>query len=150
MGEPVRVRRAERGDIDRIVPLFGAYREFYRQAADPEREKTFLTERMEWGECAVFVAEVDGEAVGFTLLYPMFTSVTLGPAWVLNDLYVRPEDRGRGVGRQLLDAAREFGRATRSHYLTLETARDNQTAQRLYEAAGWKRDEAFFHYELLL
>jgi ribosomal protein S18 acetylase RimI-like enzyme len=145
----VRVRRAERGDIDRVVPLFGAYREFYRQAPDPERERTFLTERMEWGECAIFVAEADGELIGFTLLYPLFTSITLGPAWVLNDLYVSPDHRRTGVGRMLLERAREFGRETSAHSLTLETAKDNP-AQRLYESLGWKKDERFLHYELPL
>jgi ribosomal protein S18 acetylase RimI-like enzyme len=145
----VTVRRADRGDIDRIVPLFGAYREFYRQSPDPGRERTFLTERMEWGECAIFVAEADGEIVGFTLLYPLFTSISLGPAWVLNDLFVLPEFRRHGVGRLLLDRAREFGKETSAHYLTLETAHDNP-AQKLYESAGWKRDEVFLHYELPL
>ncbi|HTW40002.1 MAG TPA: GNAT family N-acetyltransferase [Thermoplasmata archaeon] len=149
MTDRVTVRRADRGDVDRIVPLFGAYREFYHQEPDPAKERTYLTERMEWGECAIFVAESDGEVVGFTLLYPLFTSVTLGPTWVLNDLYVRPEARRHGVGRLLLERAREFGKETSAHYLTLETATDNP-AQRLYEAAGWKKDTAFLHYELTL
>jgi ribosomal protein S18 acetylase RimI-like enzyme len=143
------VRRADRGDVDRIVPLFGAYREFYRQEPDPERERAFLKARMEWGECAIFVAESAGEIVGFTLLYPLFTSISLGPTWVLNDLYVQPEARHHGVGRLLLERARAFGKETAAHYLTLETAKENP-AQRLYEAAGWKKDEAFLHYELLL
>jgi ribosomal protein S18 acetylase RimI-like enzyme len=143
------VRRAERGDIERVVPLFGAYREFYRQRRDPANERSFLTARLEDGECAIFVAEVGGEFVGFTLLYPMFTSISLGPTWVLNDLYVRPEYRRHGVGRALLERAREFGKETSAHYLTLETAVDNP-AQKLYEAAGWKKDTAFLHYEFVL
>ncbi|MGA8542729.1 MAG: GNAT family N-acetyltransferase [Thermoplasmata archaeon] len=149
MSAPLHVRRAERADLDRLMPLFGAYREFYRQARDPDRERSFLAERLERDECAVFVAESGDEAVGFTLLYPMFTSVTLGPTWVLNDLYVLPDHRREGVGTRLLARAKEFGRETGAHYLTLETARDNP-AQRLYEAEGWKRDELFLHYELML
>jgi ribosomal protein S18 acetylase RimI-like enzyme len=149
MPPSVTVRRAERADVERVLPLFGAYREFYRESKAPERERTFLTERLEWGECAIFVAESDGEVVGFTLLYPMFTSIALGPTWVLNDLYVVPEFRRKGVGRQLLERVKEFGEETEAEYLTLETAKDNP-AQRLYEAAGWKKDEVFLHYELML
>ena len=149
MNGDLRVRRAERADIERVVPLFGAYREFYGQEPDPERERTFLKSRVEAGECAIFLAEADGEVLGFTLLYPLFTSISLGPIWVLNDLFVAPASRRRGVGRLLLEAAREFGADAGAHYLTLETAKDNP-AQRLYEAAGWKRDVAFLHYELAL
>ncbi|MGI0130392.1 MAG: GNAT family N-acetyltransferase [Thermoplasmata archaeon] len=145
----VTVRRAGRTDVDRVVPLFGAYREFYRQPRDPNRERQFLLDRMARQECAVFVAESRGEVVGFTLLYPMFTSIGLRPTWVLNDLYVIPARRRGGVGARLLTRAREFGRDTNAEYLTLETARDNP-AQRLYEAEGWRKDELFLHYELPL
>lgn len=146
---PVRVRPAIAADVDRIVPLFGAYREFYRQRPTPVPERAFLAERIERGEAMVFLAEAHGAAVGFTLLYPSFSSISLRRIWVLNDLFVRPEHRRHGVGARLLLAAREFARASGAEYLTLETALDNP-AQRLYEAEGWRRDEAFLHYELRL
>lgn len=146
---PITTRAADRADLERVVPLFGAYREFYRQRPDPAREREFLAERMLRHQCTVFVAESGTELVGFTLLYPMFTSIGLRPTWVLNDLYVLPSFRRHGVGALLLARAQEFGREMHAEYLTLETALDNP-AQKLYEACGWKRDEAFLHYELLL
>jgi ribosomal protein S18 acetylase RimI-like enzyme len=146
---PPKLRRATVDDVEQLVPLFGAYREFYQQERDPPREREYLTARLSGGECVVFVAETDGFAVGFTLLYPMFTSLSLRPTWVLNDLYVIPAVRRQGVGRRLLERAKKFGRETDAEYLTLETARDNP-AQHLYEAEGWTRDETFLHYELKL
>ncbi len=146
---PSDVRRASVADVELVLPLFGAYREFYRKPRDPPRERAFLTERLDGGECVVFVAESDGPAVGFTLLYPMFSSLSLRPTWVLNDLYVIPAVRRQGVAAQLLTRAREFARETSAEYLTLETARDNP-AQHLYEREGWRRDELFLHYELTL
>jgi len=143
---PCAVRRAGLADLDRLLPLFGAYREFYRRTAEPARERSFLAERIPKGEAVVFLAESNGTAVGFTLLYPLFSSLSLRPVWVLNDLYVRPDARRTGVGAALLRHARQFAHDTGAEYLTLETARDNP-AQRLYEAEGWKRDEAFLHYE---
>ena len=145
----IRIRRAERADLERLVPLFGAYREFYHQRPDPARELAYLGERLERRECTIFVAESEATTVGFTLLYPMFSSVSLRPTWVLNDLYVVPSFRRHGVGARLLECAREFGRDTGADYLTLETAVDNP-AQRLYEANGWRRDVQFLHYELSL
>ncbi|HXW67289.1 MAG TPA: GNAT family N-acetyltransferase [Thermoplasmata archaeon] len=145
----VSIRRAVLADRARIVPLFGAYRQFYERPSDPDRESRFLAGRLERGEAIVFLAEAGGEAIGFTLLYPSFSSISLRRIYVLNDLFVRPEQRRRGVGAALLGAAREFARADGADYLTLETARDNP-AQRLYESLGWRQDREFLHYELRL
>ena len=146
MPPDVRVRRAGPDDVARVVPLFGAYREFYRQAPDPETERSFLADRIARNEAVVFLAEVGGTAVGFTLLYPAFSSISLRPIWILNDLFVEPAHRRQGVGARLLARATEFARESGADYLTLETAKDNP-AQRLYEAEGWRRDEEFLHYE---
>jgi GNAT superfamily N-acetyltransferase len=54
-----------------------------------------------------YLAEADGEALGFTQLYPAFASLSLAPSWILNDLYVEPAARGRGVGEALMQAARD-------------------------------------------
>ncbi len=94
----------------------------------------------------MFLAEQAGDVVGFTLLYPSFSSISLRPIWVLNDLYVLPGCRRNGVGRALLRRARRYARETRAEYLTLETAVDNP-ARSLYESEGWVRDVSFLHYE---
>ena len=81
-------------------------------------------------------------------LYPVFSSVNLTRQWILNDLYVVAEARKMGVGRALMERARELAEATRANCLTLETAADNVPAQRLYEGLGWKRDQEFYRYVL--
>ncbi len=149
MFEPVLVRRATTADVDRLQPLFSAYRAFYLATPDPVAERAFLMERLERGESVVFLAEARGAAVGFTQLYPTFSSVGLRRLWILNDLFVISEARRSGIGSRLLRRAKEWARETGAEGLTLETAIDNP-AQRLYEAEGWKRDVAFLHYELLL
>jgi GNAT superfamily N-acetyltransferase len=143
------VRRATPGDLDAVAPLFDAYRQFYEQPPGLAVSREFLRSRLAHDESVVFVAEEGGIAVGFTQLYPLFTSVSLGPIYVLNDLFVAPNARRHGVGERLLEAARAFGETTGAHYLELSTAVDNP-AQRLYEACGWVPDREFLHYELPL
>jgi len=143
------IRRASGNDVDAIAPLFDAYRQFYRQASDPTAARGFLRDRLSNEESVVLVAEEDGMAVGFTQLYPLFSSVSLGPIFVLNDLFVVPSHRRKRVGARLLEAARALGEAAGAHYLELSTAVDNP-AQRLYESSGWVADREFLHYELLL
>lgn len=147
----LQVRQASVRDLDEVAPLFDAYRQFYGQASDLELARRFLLERFAHQESVIFVAEgADGRLVGFTQLYPSFSSTRAARIFVLNDLFVAPEARGSGAGAALLAAAADYGRAVGSVRLTLSTAVDNTTAQRLYEAKGWVRDEAFLSYALAL
>ena len=144
------VRRATLSDLPSLVPLFDAYRQFYRQPPDPAGAERFLRERFAGGESVIFLA-LDGDAVaGFVQLYPSFWSVAACRSWILNDLYVAPAFRGRGVGRKLMERARAHAIETGAGGMSLATERTNATAQRLYESLGWRRDEEFLHYELAL
>jgi len=146
---PITVRRARLEDVEKVAPLFDAYRVFYEQSSDVPAAAAFLRERLAREESVVLVAEDEGRLLGFTQLYPLFSSISLGPIYVLNDLFVDPSVRRRGVAAQLLAAARTFGEKAGAHYLELSTAVDNP-AQRLYEACDWSMDREFLHYELLL
>jgi GNAT superfamily N-acetyltransferase len=144
------VRRAEPADLDALVPLFEGYRQFYKADAERDGARAFLAERLEQRDSAIFLATVDGAAVGFTQLYPSFTSVRMARIFILNDLFVVPEARMHGAGKALLLAAQEYAAENGAIRLTLETATDNVTAQALYEADGWVRDSAFYTYTLMV
>jgi GNAT superfamily N-acetyltransferase len=142
----VRSVRAELDDLDALVPLFDAYRQFYDQAADLPGARAFLADRFKRGESVVFLAVVDGAIVGFTQLYPSFSSVSMKRLWVLNDLFVTPDARKSGAGRALLERAERWAAETGAKGLTLSTQLTNLGAQRLYEACGWTKDDEFAHY----
>ena len=138
----ITVRRATLDDLDSVAPLFDAYRRFYAQPADLPRARDFLHERLQRGESAILLAELDGRLAGFTQLYPMFSSVRTARIWVLNDLFVDEAARRRGVAQALLDGAARFARERGAAGLMLETSRDNAPARALYRAAGWSEDES--------
>lgn len=144
-------RQATVHDLVALVPLFAAYREFYGQPYDEARAHAFLGERFRHHESIIFVAEdAAGAAAGFTQLYPSFSSVRAVRTYLLNDLYVAPAARRRGVAQRLLAAAAEFARSNGAASLSLTTATGNHAAQRLYEALGWRRDDGFYEYHLAL
>jgi len=145
----ISVRRGTVQDIGSTAPLFDAYRQFYEQPPDLPSSRRFLEERLARDESVLLVAERDGSVVGFVQLYPLFSSISLGRVYLLNDLFVEPRSRRHGVGRRLLEGAREWGAREGAHYLELSTAVDNP-AQRLYEACGWVQDRGFLYYELPL
>lgn len=144
------IRQAVLADLDTLVPLFDGYRQFYQQQRDLEGAREFLRARFEHGQSTVLLA-FDGEtAVGFTQLYPLFSSTRMKRFYLLNDLFVAESGRKKGVGRGLLDAAVAYARALGACGLTLSTAVSNETAQRVYEAAGWKRDSQYLVYDFEL
>jgi GNAT superfamily N-acetyltransferase len=145
----VTVRRAGKEDIEALAVLFDLYRVWYHQPSDIAAAKTFLRQRMEKEESVIFIAEQEGTLVGFTQLYPIFSSVGLQKAWLLNDLYVHAAARNKGVAVQLLQAARQHGLQTNAKWLLLQTGNDNFPAQSVYEKNGWKKVPDYF-YELPL
>jgi GNAT superfamily N-acetyltransferase len=148
---PIVIRQATVDDLDLVVPLFDAYRQFYKQPPDLDLARTFLRERFQHNQSIVFLAlDADGSPLGFTQLYPSFSSAAARRIFVLNDLFVVPAARRHRVGHLLLQAAADFGRKVGAARLTLSTALDNAPAQALYERAGWQRDRTFCTYTLPL
>jgi GNAT superfamily N-acetyltransferase len=147
----IRIVRAAHKDLDALVPLFDGYRQFYGQRSDPAAARAFLSERMERDESVIYLASASPrEAAGFTQLYPSFSSVSLKPLWILNDLFVSSAIRRGGVARALLERARQHAIETGAKGLMLSTGVTNKPAQALYESCGWRRDDEFFQYYLLL
>lgn len=143
-----KIYRATPAHLEALVPLFDAYRVFYRQPSHVGTARAFLAERLGRGDAAIFLAERGGKAAGFTQLFPSFSSVSARRLWILNDLFVAPEARRGGVARALLERARVHAAETHAKGLVLSTEVTNTSAQRLYEALGWTKDEAFYTYRL--
>jgi GNAT superfamily N-acetyltransferase len=144
----ISVHAGELKHLPELVPLFDAYRQFYKQVSNLEGARAYLLDRLSHGEATVFIAFDGPRAVGFTLLYDTFTSVAMKPLCILNDLYTIPEARGKGAGTALIARAREHALAKGAFRLRLRTAHDNVTAQSVYEKLGFKRDEIYFTYDL--
>lgn len=140
-----------KANISQLAPLaalFDAYRQHYEQAPDLQGAKNYLAERFSNKDSEVFVAEEEGVLLGFTQLYPVFSSIGMKKAWILNDLFVDPAHRRKGVARALIAASRELGQETDARYVMLQTHITNTPAQALYEEEGFKRDDEFYYYYL--
>jgi len=122
------------------------YRIFYERTSDLELARIFLSDRIERRESIIFVACNDNsECCGFTQLFPSFSSVAVKGVWILNDLYVEKTARKKGIGRVLMNKAREFAVETESRGIVLETAKSNTNAQALYESLGYEKNTEYFY-----
>ena len=128
----IAVRSAGLADLDEVALLFEGYRAFYEQPADAGGARAFLGARLRQGDSKVFVAETDGRLVGFTQAYPLFSSTRMKPLWLLNDLFVHPDHRGKGISKLLIERVKELARSTGACGVTLETDATNTVANRLY------------------
>jgi ribosomal protein S18 acetylase RimI-like enzyme len=136
--------------LEEVSKLFDQYRVFYKSPSDYEAASKFIEERLKNGDSTIFVASNDGHIVGFTQLYPSFSSVSMKRVWILNDLFVEQACRKKGVAKLLLSAAEKFSRETKAIRIILSTQISNTTAQSIYESLGYCKDEEFFHYALRL
>lgn len=139
------IRKATIEDVAIVAKMFDAYRMFYQQPSDIKGATEFITERLQKNESVVLIALINDHAMGFTQLFPIFTSVGMQRTWLLNDLYIEPAARGKGVATALLEAAKEHGRSTNSKWLMLQTGATNVAAQALYEKNGWRKDKDLFY-----
>ena len=140
------VRQAVLSDLEILTPLFDGYRQFYGRAPDLAAAESFLRARFNHGESVVFLAHAETAPVGFTQLYPSFSSVSLARTFILNDLFVVASHRRTGVASELLRVAVEHARSLGAVRVTLNTDIQNSAAQATYEARGWKRDREYFVY----
>ena len=148
---PIQGRQATVHDLDTLAPLFDGYRQFYGKPSDLEGARAFLGARFAHQQSLILLAcDAQGRAMGFTQLYPLFSSVRMVRTWLLNDLFVAAPARRQGVAAALLREAAAHARAMGAASLSLSTALDNAPAQALYESLGWQRDRQFCEYALTL
>lgn len=141
------IRNANIDDLNQLAALFDAYRQFYEQTPDLVLAKNFIAARLNNKDSVIFVAEIaDKNLVGFCQIYPSFCSVAAAKIGVLYDLFVEKNTRKTGAGRALMLAAYEYATNNGMARLDLTTAKNNHTAQALYESLGWVRDEVFYTY----
>lgn len=131
--------KAQIQHLNDLVPLFDAFRVFYRQTSNPEAAKAFLKQRLEKQDTIIYIAYAEDKPVGFMHLFHSFTSVGMLPIYILNDLYVDKNYRKKGIGVALLNQAKEKAKQDHCKFVALQTETDNP-AQYLYESMGWKKD----------
>jgi len=130
-------RIATQDDITQLAQLFDDYRVWYRKATDLQGANAFLSERIAKEESIIYVTEVGGELTGFTQLYPLFSSTRMQRMWLLNDLFVAPNWRGKGHSKALIEAAKGLAKATNACGVQLETELTNDIGNQLYPATGF-------------
>ncbi|KUJ50956.1 GNAT family N-acetyltransferase [Chryseobacterium sp. JAH] len=139
-------RKAQIQDLPQLSELFDQYRVFYHKDSDIPSAENFLKERIEKADSEIFVAESEGQLVGFVQLYPLFSSTRMKRYWLLNDLFVNENYRGKGFSKELIEEAKELAKLTNAAGILLETGKSNDIGNQLYPSCGFEiYDEVNFY-----
>lgn len=148
MADPV-IRRATRAELPTVAQLAG---KLVRMHHAEDQARFFLPERVEQGyewwlgkeldraEARVLVADGGGGLVGYAYgaLEERDWNLLLDAHGAVHDLYVNEDERGRGTGRRLLEAMLAELEGLGAERVVLSTMVGNETAQRLFRAAGFR------------
>jgi GNAT superfamily N-acetyltransferase len=146
----VHITRVGEEDLPDLLPLMRGYSDFYD--VEPSDDALLALSRAlianaELEGLQLIARDSDsGEALGFATVYWLWSTSRAARIGLMNDLFTAEAARRRGVGEALirtcLEAVRERGAAV----LQWQTARDNHTAQALYEHVGGIREEWYDYY----
>ncbi len=139
MSDPLIIRSATRSDLDALVALLGLL--FSIEAdfrPDPERQRRGLARALaDPARAGVLVAERDGAVIGMVTAQLVVSTAEGGASAWIEDMVVAERERGRGVGRRLLEAIEAWARARGASRLQLLADRENAPALAFYARLGW-------------
>jgi len=139
-------RKATIQDLPQLAELFDQYRVFYHKESDISAAENFLKQRIENKDSEIFVAESEEKLTGFVQLYPLFSSTRMKRYWLLNDLYVNENYRGKGFSKKLIEEAKQLAKSTNASVILLETGKSNDIGNQLYPSCGFEiYDEVNFY-----
>jgi len=141
------IESVDANNLQEVLPLIRAYQEFYEVPdIDEAVNRDFFAQFGEPNPSGCqFLFRQGGRAVGFATVYFTFTSTIARKVAVMNDLYVLPDVRGGGIGRQLIDHCLRFALSRGACRLQWVTALDNRPAQGLYDSLNTSKKPWLFY-----
>lgn len=150
LAQGVRIREGRAGDAEPLLPLLRGYCDFYEVSpSDEELLELARTVAGDPEQGSLYVAEEEGGPIGFALMDWRWAGTAGGRVGHLEDLFVSPGARGKGVADALIARCAERGRELGLRRLGWITATDNQRAQRVYDRSG-AEGSTWLEYELEL
>lgn len=145
----MKIVQVTQATLEQCADLFDQYRQFYQQPSDISAATSFIAQRLTNQDSIIYMAiDEQNQGMGFTQLFPSFSSVAMKQVYILNDLFVAPNARKQGVAKALMKTAQAFAEKNQAHAIKLATAKDNHQAKALYDQLNYKLIDSFDYYTL--
>lgn len=146
----LRIRLADRSDVPLILRLIKAL-SVYEKLEDKVVATEEKVDRALFGPrpyAETIIAEEDGQPVGFALFFHNFSTFLAQPGIYLEDLFVEPEHRGKGIGRALLERLAQIAVERDCGRLEWAVLDWNESAIGFYERLGARPNSEWTVYRL--
>jgi GNAT superfamily N-acetyltransferase len=138
------IRIASIEDLEILLPLVRAFHEFEDLHITDEQRKSSLTTLLGNAELGgVWLIYSDSQAVGYIALCTGYSIEFSGKDAFIDEFYIRPEFRGKGLGKQTLEFIKIAAKDLDIRAIHLEVARTNINAHRLYSRFNFKVREKY-------
>jgi ribosomal protein S18 acetylase RimI-like enzyme len=131
------IRVAQAGEIDEVARLLGGFRDYYGEELPPQEIVLSTVRRLERDPDTEFLLAGDPACGVAQLRFRLSTWTGVEDAW-LEDVFVEPGARGRGVGRALTEACIERARRRGCKRIQLDANERNVAALALYRSLGFE------------
>jgi ribosomal protein S18 acetylase RimI-like enzyme len=152
MNTNMTIQPATMNDLEVLAFMFDDYRQCYEQTPDYTAAKNFIQDRLSLNDTLLLIAydEIEGQKIGagFVQIYPSFSSISMKKIFILNDLYVNPDLRKKGIAKLLINSAKQFAIDSKAGQLVIETRISNSSAQKLYDSVGFTKEGEHLYYYL--
>ena len=138
--EALTIRAAQQGDLDGMVSLLQALFALEEDfIPDPDRQRRGLTRFMDGcgTHRCILVAEENRRVIAMATIQILISTAEGGPVGLVEDVVVREDCRGRGVGRQLMTAITSWAADRGLTRLQLLADRTNFRALDFYDRMSW-------------
>ena len=140
----MRIATVEDSDLEDLLPLMRAYCDFYGVDQSDSNLAAVSRSLLAEPDCEGFqilARDEAGRALGFATVYWSWSTLSASRIAVMNDLFVHPSARGKGLAEALIVECRERARRRGATSLRWQTAKDNLRAQKVYERTGALAEE---------
>ena len=150
MTDGVTIRPATRGDLPVILELIQGLAEYEKLAQECVATEAALDETLFGArpQAEVIIALADGTPAGFALFFPNYSTFLAKQGLYLEDLFVKPAFRGRGIGKALLVHLAQLAVSRRCGRLEWSVLDWNEDAIRFYESLRAKAMDEWTVYRV--
>lgn len=128
-------------DLETLAELFDQYRVSYHEPGDLRGSRSFILDRLNKKDSAIFISVNGDRIIGFVQLYPLFSSLRMKRVWLLNDLYIIPPFRRQGYSRALIKRCKEFCRETEAAGMLFRSAPTDFIMHHICPSSGFRLDD---------
>ena len=129
----INIRLADNNDYPQLIALFSEFADFEGRKEQMTNSVDKMNAESDFFNC--LVAEKDGKIIGYVVFFYCYFTWS-GKALYMDDLYITPDYRGKGLGTRFITMLKEIAAQSGCHIMRWQVADWNERARAIYKGIG--------------